>query len=286
MAIDLGLPLRVVPRCDSVSELLRGVSPELVSSGEVRVGVTGGQWSVIDVVLGLLGRELGAVECITAFSWRASRVDVGELFGEVRAGRLASARLVISHEMRGIERLEFQALSEICGDALRVCRSHLKGFVVARSGGSLLYLTSANFNRNGRNESFEFHVGGEVAGAYALLADMIFRLQKPRAWERDRSAGTKLFRKLLVELRLATPITVGESRADKARRRAGSGSGDVGMEGLDDLEDVVTLPVLLAAMRRQVVGKFAGDVRRAVVPESFSEMLKSDELKIRPKNSA
>ncbi|MCY4232587.1 MAG: hypothetical protein OXE59_02435 [Bacteroidetes bacterium] len=127
-------------------------------------------------------------------------------------------------------------------------------------------------------------MGGAVAGAYALLADMIFRLQKPRAWERDRSAGTKLFRKLLVELRLATPITVGESRADKARRRAGSG--DDGMEGLDDLEDVVTLPVLLAAMRRQVVGKFAGDVRRAVVPESFSEMLKSDELKVRPKNSA
>ena len=104
--------------------------------------------------------DLGHVECITVFSWRASRVDVGELFREVHEGSLGSARLVISHEMKGIERLEFLALSEVCGDALRVCRSHLKGFVVARSGGYLLYLTSANFNRNGRNESFELHVGG------------------------------------------------------------------------------------------------------------------------------
>lgn len=287
MAIDLGVPVRVVPRCGSAAEMLEGVCPALVSEGEVRVGVTGGQWSVIDVVRGLLACDLGHVECITVFSWRASRVDVGELFREVREGRLGSARLVISHEMKGIERLEFQALSEVCGDALRVCRSHLKGFVVARSGGCLLYLTSANFNRNGRNESYELHVGGSVAEAYAGLSDLVFAFQKPRAWEDDKAAGTKLFRKLLTELRLATPITVGESRADKARRRAGvsdAGSSADGLEGLDDLEDVVTLPVLLGAMRRQLESNFLGEVRRSVVPSSFGSMLKSENVKVKKEN--
>jgi len=268
MAIQTPHKLRVLPRLDSASDLLDGVTPELIAAGELRVGMTAGRYSVIDA-LRLFPKITGGWNMCTVMSWRMSRVDVKELFDEVNLGHFGEARLVVAHEMRGIERHEFEAISELAGDRLRVCRSHLKGFFLSGDAGHVAYLTSANFNRNPRNESFELHLGGPVASAYASMSDMMFEFQKPRAWLRDKAAGSKLYKHLFVQLRLDTPMTMGESRTDKARRLADTASVDT--DDLDDLEDLVTLPKLLAAMREVSRSKFGDNIREALVP-SFREL--------------
>ena len=268
MAIHSQHDFRVLGRLDFASEIFAGVETPL--TGELCVGMTAGRWSVIDVVR-CLPEIFGPVDCLTIMSWRMSHIDVKELYGMVRLGQFGRARLVVSHEMRGIERNVFEAVSELAGDNLRVCRSHLKGIMATGPWGNLAYMTSANFNRNARNESFELHLGGPVADAYAEFADLVFAKQPPREWEKDNAAGSKLYKRLFVEMRLATPITAGESRTDKARRVAAASDA---MDELDDMADTVTLPVLVGAMRRLANSRLGRDFRQAIVP-SLQEMDKN-----------
>ena len=273
MAIQSTHTVRVMPRASAAESVFADV-PEYLT-GELRVGVTAGQWSVIDVIRAMI-EVWGPGFSITVMSWRMSRIDVKELYGMVRLGKFTQARLVVSHQMRGTERNEFEAVAELAGDNLRVCRSHMKGFVAMGTWGTIAYLTSANFNRNPRNESYELHLGGTVASAYDALTERLFAMQKPRAWERDRAAGTKLYKKTMVELRLATPITMGESRTEKARRRAAAGN----VDSLDDTDDHVTLAKALDACRRVAGSKLNRKIQRAVVPSiSALEVRSGDDVR-------
>ena len=174
-----------MPRASAAESVFVDV-PELLQ-GELRVGVTAGQWSVIDVIRAMID-VWGPGYSITVMSWRMSRIDVKELYGMVRLKKFTEARLLVSHEMRGTERNEFEAIAELAGDNLRVCRSHIKGFVAKGTWGDIAYLTSANFNRNPRNESYELHLGGPVASEYYALTERLFASQKP-ARVAKRSGG-------------------------------------------------------------------------------------------------
>ena len=59
-------------------------------------------------------------------------------------------------------------------------------------------------------------------------------------------------------MRMATPITHGESRTDKARRRAAAGE----MADLDDTDDHVTLAKAIASCRRVASSKIKHKIQR------------------------
>ena len=287
MALDLTEYRPVVSgRCGSAAEAFADLS-----AGDCRLGMTGGQWCVLDAVRALL-----PCDQLALFSWRFSRIDVRELLDEVGAGRVGSLRLIISDSARGTEPLEFQQVVDLVSvDRLRVLRSHVKGFVATGAlGGAIdaVYLTSANFNRNPRVENFELFAGGPMPAHYLGLADAAFAGQAPAAWEKVKEPGRKLLRKILANLRLAVPVSadVAESRADKARRKAGTFAGappptvvDLDADPEPGSDGAVTLPQLVAAIRRTVERRtFGRTIRRATSLPPLSEILADENAKIRP----
>ena len=264
MAVSVPQP-SVCPRANSAADALADLK-----SGELRVGMTFGQWSVIDVVRSALD-TYGGVEELFAFSWRFSRVDTKELIAENRAGRIQRCRFLSSSAFRGMEANEFQSFVHAAGESsVRLAQSHAKGFILdgVPGLGRLVYLTSANFNRNGLSESFEVHAGGAYCDRLWEGLEHAFSLQEAGAWKHDRSAGGKLFRRWIRELRLACPRgSEGESRTEKRRRLHGGSSADENSEFDAGPDEAISLDELVSAMRRTVAERsYPLALRRAGVP--------------------
>ena len=209
------------------------------------IGMTGGQWSVVDVVCSLAA--LQKWDRLTILSWRVSRIDLREALNEVRAGRIGSLQMVLDKGGMPVDPVEFQACLDVLGksgrEQVRVIRNHVKGFLMESDAGHVLYLTSANFNRNPRNENFELRWGGPLPDAYLDLIERVFAAQKPGAW-RSRNEPRLATDRVLRQLRFEVKEEL-RSKGDKARDKSPVAPGDA-----DDEELYVSLADVLAAHAR------------------------------------
>ena len=149
-----------------------------LADGVQRHGITDGRWSLIDGVRALLD-QCGPCDAIIS-TWTAASADLRKAQVLLRDGRLLSLRLLVdrSFETRQPEYCR-RARAAFGDDAIRVWSSHAKFTLLLGGRWDILYLTSANLNRNARLENYSIFVGGPFPREYLALVEDLWAMQKP-----------------------------------------------------------------------------------------------------------
>ena len=124
--------------------------------------------------------HVGTIDCLVVSTWTANQADISSAYGLLSDERVRAARFLIDRSFQTRQPGYCRALRDRFGDgAIRIWNAHSK-FVLFQGGSfEVLYLTSANLNRNRRIENFTAICGGEIPGQYASLVADLFTLQKP-----------------------------------------------------------------------------------------------------------
>ena len=175
--------------------------------GEIRpgceiYGLTGGQWSLIDLIIHCL-EATGPADVVVS-TWTAASADIGFAFDLLRSGQIRSLRFLVDFSFPARQPAYCAALRERFGDdAIRVCKNHAK-FVLIRAGQwNLVIRTSMNVNLNRRMESFEISDDAALAGYLSEIIAGLFAAEtgaeafskRPidhmKSWERTIGDGTQ-----------------------------------------------------------------------------------------------
>lgn len=141
-------------------------------------GVTDGTWSLVDAIREIL-RLLGPSDLVIA-TWTAAHADMREAERLMRSRLILSLRMVVDRSFATRQPKLCEVARELFGDAaIRLWDCHAKFVVASSESDSILYLSSANLNRNRRLETFSAYRLDSVAQEYLQLIDELYRVQKP-----------------------------------------------------------------------------------------------------------
>ena len=139
-------------------------------------GLSDGSWSLIDAITELL-RRWGPAPVVVA-TWTASSANLIQAERLLRSAAITDFRLLVDRSFLA-RQPNFCATARrlFSDDSIRVWNAHCK-FVVC---GPILYITSANLNRNRRCESFSAFCCPNLVAEYLALVDKLFARQEPGA---------------------------------------------------------------------------------------------------------
>lgn len=121
--------------------------------GKRVIGLTGGQFSLIDLLEALL-EVTGPADVVVA-TWTAGVRDAALASELNRTGKIRSMRLVVDRSFSGRQPQYVARVEEMFGrEAIRVTQTHAKFLVIQNDEWNVLVQTSMNLNRNSRVESF------------------------------------------------------------------------------------------------------------------------------------
>lgn len=141
-------------------------------------GVTDGTWSVIDALRHLL-HHCGPSSVVIS-TWTASNADIAAAERMLKSQRIRTFRLVVDRSFPSRQPRYCEAARARFGDdAIRLWDSHAKFLLVQGDDAEVLYLTSANLNKNKRIENFSAFQSAALCDQYAELINRLYALQKP-----------------------------------------------------------------------------------------------------------
>lgn len=157
---------------------------EPLQRGGRLIGLTGGQFSLMDLIEALV-RRTGPADVVIA-TWTAGVRDT-ELAGELdRLGMIRSMRLVVDGYFPSRQPQYVARVREVFGDhAIRTTSIHAKFVSIVNDDWALLVRTSMNLNRNRRIELYEVDDDRELTDWWhaeivdPLWADMPEGLEVP-----------------------------------------------------------------------------------------------------------
>ncbi len=141
-------------------------------------GLSNGEWSLSDGLAELL-RLVGPSD-LTISTWTASSADLSKARGFLENDRISSIRFLVDRSFEARQPVYCRTMRDLFGDeAIRVWSSHAKFSILTNGSYSVLYLTSANLNKNKRLENYTVIAGGELPGQYLEMVKEVFEAQNP-----------------------------------------------------------------------------------------------------------
>ncbi len=124
-----------------------------IKPGHDQYIVTRGQFSVIELLTVLLDKTGPAH--VDFSTWTAKKADIGEAFEFLQSGRITGARWLFDLSFKNRQPEFFYKVCDQFGhENVRQCRNHSKLMLVSNETWKLSVLTSANLNKNPRNEFY------------------------------------------------------------------------------------------------------------------------------------
>ena len=192
----------------SPGEALAGLS----SGGSVH-GLSDGSWSVIDAVMAL-GARCGRSHLVVS-TWTAARRDLDVVADSVAGGDWRSVRFLVDRSFPGRQPAYCAHLRQVFGDgAIRVWDCHAKFVLVFGGDLDVLWLTSANLNRNRRIENYSAVADAVVVGEYLALVASMWEVQRPGEGFDDPAAGRRSTAAVLDASRPARPVSEDSAALD------------------------------------------------------------------------
>ena len=152
----LAYTLQLSPKAREVKMCRRGSAAEAlgkISHDMERYIFSKGQFSVIEF-LHAMTEQTGPVHSIIS-TWTAHGGDIAEAHSFMESGRLLSSRWMVDFTFQRRKPHFCGQLRTLFGlDAIRVTQTHAKFICLWNDKWNLTLLTSANLNRNARNENF------------------------------------------------------------------------------------------------------------------------------------
>ena len=138
-------------------------------------GITDGTWSFIDGIFAVLDKT-GTSE-VTISTWTAANADIKHAEMLLKTKMISSLRFLVDRSFESRQYKYYQALVKTFGQN-SVCfwDSHAKFALIQNGAFDVLYLTSANLNKNPRIENYSLITDAEVIGQYREMCDKAFSM--------------------------------------------------------------------------------------------------------------
>lgn len=149
---------------------------------------TGGEFSMLDVVLAILERTGPAH--FSALTWTVGIYDAEVLRRLLDDGRLLSARFVVDVTMKngGGSAYYAQEFMDAFGEEnIRTSRVHAKAYILQNDEHAVSFSSTANLNENQRMELMYFSHDPERVRWYGEVFDELWRTVPP-GWNKDTGA--------------------------------------------------------------------------------------------------
>lgn len=147
-----------------------------VQAGWTIHGLSDGKWSLADALI-RLQRAVGKCH-LTCATWTAAGADLTQVSAMLARGDWDSVRFLLDYSFVTRKQESAQELRQLFGvDCIRLWRGHCKFSILHGGAFDILYLTSANLNKNPRVENFTVYCGGELPGEYLSLVNDIYAAQ-------------------------------------------------------------------------------------------------------------
>lgn len=153
-------------------------------------GITNGDWSFIDALnelMNILGKSH-----ITLSTWTAAIADISIAENMLKSNKILSWKMLVDRSFLSRQPRYCQTARKVFGDqAIRVWNCHAKFCVLDNQQQKILYLTSANLNKNKRVENFSLIANNSIAEQYLDMVNKIFAIQKPSEGFENTKSGRK-----------------------------------------------------------------------------------------------
>ena len=179
------IDMRVAPDCRNAKSALTGLAP-----GVCIHGITDGSWSLSDAMREMC--RLAGFSDVVISTWTAASADLRSAQKMLRSTAIRSLRLIVDRSFISRQPKYCAAARSYFGDdAIRVWSNHAKFCIVVGDAMRILYLTSANLNRNVRMESFSAICSDELVAEYSRMVDELYSIQRPGEGFSDSKAGRR-----------------------------------------------------------------------------------------------
>lgn len=115
---------------------------------------TFGQFSIIDVIVALLGKT-GPADVVIS-TWTAGAADLRRASELMHDRRIRSCRWIVDHSFKNRQPEYLETMVDLFGaDSIRSLKTHAKFVVVSNDEWNIVVRTSMNLNENRRLENFD-----------------------------------------------------------------------------------------------------------------------------------
>ena len=141
-------------------------------------GMSDGSWSFTDAILALSDRT-GPCHLVVS-TWTAAAADIRRAHALLDDGKFESVRFLVDRSFLTRQPKYCEQMRATFGDeSIRVWSAHAKFALLMGGAFDVLYLTSANLNKNKRLENFSVFCGGDLPSEYLALVEEMWDAQKP-----------------------------------------------------------------------------------------------------------
>jgi len=144
-----------------------------IQKGGSRIGLTGGQFSLSDLIEYLLIKS-GPADVYLS-TWAASSDGIKKAFEFLNTNKIRNIKFMIDTGAKQYRNEEFGKLLDRFGDCVRTTRIHAKFVVIRNENFNFVVRTSANLNRNTRLELFEIDDNKDLADFFVSFFDNAFK---------------------------------------------------------------------------------------------------------------
>ena len=149
-----------------------------LQDGDSVHGMSDGSWSFTDGILAMASRT-GPCHLVVS-TWTAAAADIRRANQLLDTGVFQSARFLVDRSFLTRQPSYCALLRDTFGDdSIRVWSAHAKFALLIGGAFDVLYLTSANLNKNKRLENFSVFCGGDLPSEYLALVEEMFEMQCP-----------------------------------------------------------------------------------------------------------
>ena len=145
-------------------------------SGESLHGLTNGSWSSLDATFALL--DLTGPAHLTVATWTAGTADLSQVAQAMAEREFLSVRMLLDRSFPTRQPKYCAQMRSLFGEhAIRLWDCHAKFTILQGEMMDVLYLTSANLNRNRRLENFSVFFDGPLPREYLGLCRELWEAQ-------------------------------------------------------------------------------------------------------------
>ena len=169
----MNIDMKICENTSSARLALRGIDSNIALHG-----ISDGSWSLVDAI-----REMCHIcgpSDVVLSTWTAANANLLDAERMIKSRIIRNFRLCVDRSFQSRQPKYCAAARSIFGDeCIRIWSSHAKFCIVMGDNLRILYLTSANLNRNKRLESFTAIANDELVDQYLTMVDQLFVMQKP-----------------------------------------------------------------------------------------------------------
>ena len=151
-------------------------------------GLSDGSWSLSDAIMAIL--QIVGPSDVAVATWTMGREEISLTRSQLQTDLFQSFRLMVDRSFVSRQPDYCEAVRSSFGDsAIRTWSAHAKFAIFTGGAFDVLYLTSANLNRNARLENFSAFAGGQLPAEYLAMVNELYSIQSPSEGFDNPSAG-------------------------------------------------------------------------------------------------